>query len=482
MVSRLTSALVHGEPDAPESPLRRTSLGSFGGLTIGVLLVAAFLVWGLISPSGPAGPLPTGELVVAKETGARYIYSGHELWPVLNWSSALLLLGGSPKVAYVPAASLASVPQGQPLGIVGAPDTLPAAAAVNRGDWLACAEPQSAEPGASGPFVSLTIGLRLDIGQVPPGSAVIVADPGGRQYLLWNSRRLRLDASWIPGALGLGRAPVIAVSPVWLNAVPAGPDLRPVTVSGRGGHGPVIGGDPTSVGQILVAHNVGSPAEFYLAEAGGIAPVTSLQAALVLSDPATVAAYGRATVAPVPVSPAALVGVPVVPPPSADAAGAPSAPPSAYTPSGAGVPCMDYAGAGGTAPRFAFAPPPAGSPPALGMFGVVASPEGAGLITVVPGGGALVRPQSAPGVGGSSLFLVTDAGVKFPVPSATAALALGYSAGQAAALPAALLGLLPTGPALDLSALGGDQLPETMTGGGQIKQFPPRKGSQSWRQ
>jgi Type VII secretion system ESX-1, transport TM domain B len=49
---------------------------------------------------------------------------------------------------------------------------------------------------------------------------------------------------------------------------------------------------------------------------------------------------------------------------------------------------------------------------------------------------------------------VTDAGVKFPVPSADVA-ALGYRAGQAAPLPAALLGLLPTGPALDLAPLRG---------------------------
>ncbi len=115
---------------------------------------------------------------------------------------------------------------------------------------------------------------------------------------------------------------------------------------------------------------------------------------------------------------------------------------------------MDYAGAGAASPLLVFATPPVGVPPALGMPGVSAGPAGADLISVVPNGGALVRPQAAPGVGGSSLFLVTDAGVKFPVPSATAASALGYRAGQAAALPAALLGLLPTGPALDLPALG----------------------------
>src|SRR5260370_7961549 len=68
VVARLTSALVHGEPDAPESPLRRTGLGSFGGLLLGTLLVAACLVWGLISTGRKPALLPAGELPMSKKT------------------------------------------------------------------------------------------------------------------------------------------------------------------------------------------------------------------------------------------------------------------------------------------------------------------------------------------------------------------------------------------------------------------------------
>ncbi len=449
VVGRLTSALVHAEPDAPESPARRTTLGSFGGLMLGTLLVAGFLIWGLIFPGSKAGTLTAGELVVVKQTGARYIYSGRDLRPVLNWSSARLLLNGNPQLKFVSATSLAGLRQGPPLGIVGAPDALPAARAVNRGDWLVCAM-----PGAGHPLTSLTIGAATAVGQAPARSAVIVQGPDGSQYLLWDSHRLRLDASWIRDALGLGRAPVIGVSGAWLNAVPAGPDLRPLAVPGRGRQGPTLGGQATRVGQVLVVHNVASPDEFYLAEAGGVAPITSTQAALALTDPATAAAYPGATASPVQISPAAIAAAPVAGQALAGGAGAPPAPPADDAAPPPSVPCMDYAGAGVAPPLLVFATPPVGVPPALGMPGVSAGPAGADLISVVPNGGALVRPQAAPGVGGTSLFLVTDAGVKFPVPSATAASALGYRAGQAAALPAALLGLLPTGPALDLPALG----------------------------
>jgi type VII secretion protein EccB len=447
VMARLTSALVHGDPDAPESPLRRTGLGSFGGLLLGTLAVAGLLIWGLISAGHKATTLTAGELVMAKETGARYVYAGRELRPVLNWSSALLLTGGDTAMTAVPAAALAGVPQGQPVGIVGAPDTLPAASAVNKGSWLVCAQ------SAGQAEVSLTIGIQAPVSTPPPNGGLLVQAEGA-QYLVWNGQRLKLDASWIAGALGLGRTRVADVSPTWLNAVPAGPDLRPISVPGLGGRGPTIGGVRTSIGQVLVTRNVSSPGEFYLAEAGGLVPITAAQAAIVLGDPASAAAYPGATEAPVPVSQAATVHAPVVRQVLADAVGAPSAPPrdDGAVP---GVPCMDYDSAGGVPPRLVFAVPPPGAPPALDSPEVTGSAQTANLITVAPGGGAFVWSQAAPGVGGESLFLVTGAGVKFSVPSASAASALGYRAGRAVAMPASLLGLLPTGPALDLAPMRG---------------------------
>lgn len=447
MTARLTSALVHGEPDATESPLRRTGLGSFGGLLLGTLIVAAFLVSGLIWPANKAATLTAGELIVVKDTGARYVYAHRELRPVLNWSSALLLTGGNTAMTAVSAASLTGVRQGQPVGIVGAPDALPAADAVNKGSWLVCALH------ASHPEVSVTIGIQTPVDRPPPNGGLLVRAEGA-EFLVWHSQRLKLDASWIASALGLGRAPVIDVSPAWLNAVPAGPDLRPISVAGRGGRGPTMGAVHTRIGQVLVTSNIGSSSEFYLAEAGALVPITSAQAAVVLGDPSSAAAYQGATGAPVSVSPAAMAHAPIVHQSLADAAGAPSAPPRDDS-GGPGIPCMDYQSAGGVPPRLVFAAPPPGAPPALTMAGVSGSPQNADLINVAPDGGAFVRPQAAPGVGGDSLFLVTGAGVKFAVPSATAASALGYRAGRAVAMPASLLGLLPTGPALDLAPMRG---------------------------
>jgi type VII secretion protein EccB len=446
VVGRLTSALVHAEPDAPESPLRRTGLGSFGGLLVGALIVAGFMVWGLLKPPSPASALTAGEVLLVKETGTRFMYVGNELHPILNWSSALMLTGGNATITTVPAATVSGIPQGQPLGILGAPDQLPAAASLNTGAWLACTQ-----SGGGAPLVSLSIGPPPPLSQPSADDAVLVATPEAR-YLLWRGTRLRLDAPAIVAALGLSNAPLIKVAPAWLNAVPAGPDLQPLSVPGAGRTGPVLDGLHTRVGQVLVVRNVGSASQLYLVGPDGVALITATQAAVLLTDRGESAAYPGGTPAPVTVSPAAIAHASMLPSGLADKVGVPSGPPRDYIPGAGAVPCADYKASGATAPRLVFAVPPAGHPPAIATPGVTASPQGAALISVAPDGGALVRPEIAPGSGGSSLFLVTDTGVKYPLP-ATEAAPLGYRAGRAAALPAALLGLLPTGPALDLPAL-----------------------------
>jgi type VII secretion protein EccB len=448
VMGRMTAALVHGEPDAPESPMRRTSLGSFGGMLLGALAIAGFLIWGLISPPASPGKFTEGELIAVKQTDSRYIFARGQLHPVLNWSSALLLENGNPAITSVTTAALTQVPQGQPVGIAGAPDDLPAQAAVNKGSWLVCSQ-----PGHGQQVVSLAIGLPADASDVPQGYGVIVAAPDGSRYLLYNGYRMRLDAPWLAAALGLERAPVINVSAAWLNAVPAATDLRPVPVADRGAAGPVFGGRATRVGQVLADSNIGSASQFYLVVPGGVTPVSATQAAVVISDPATIAAYPGATANPVPVSPGAIATAHVINQSLPDAASAPPAPPTSFVPAARQVPCMDYPATGGAAPVLAFAAPLAGAPAAQGLADVTVSPQSASLIQVTPNGGALVRPQAAPGISGAALFLVTDAGVKYPVPSAAAATALGYRPRLAARMPAGLLGLLPTGPALDLTAL-----------------------------
>jgi len=89
---------------------------------------------------------------------------------------------------------------------------------------------------------------------------------------------------------------------------------------------------------------------------------------------------------------------------------------------------------------------PAGGTPAG------ADPRAADLVRVPPGGGLLVQDVPAPGITGGAVYLVTDLGLKYPLPTADAADALGYPSAPAVPVPSAILAFLPTGPALDQQA------------------------------
>jgi type VII secretion protein EccB len=445
---RLSSALVHGEPDAAQPPMQRTRSAALGGVLLGALGIAGFLLWGLISPVHKAAAAPTaGDLIVVPQTGASYIYGDGEMYPVLNWASARMLLGGSPQVENETATAIADIPQGPSLGIVGAPESLPAK--VNQGDWLVCALESGGKP-----KTAVVIGASPAAASPVPSGQALVAAAGDQSYLIWQGQRLRLDATWMASALGLGQAPVTQVSQTWLNAVPAGPDLRAFSLSGAGGPGPPLGGQATRVGEVVTTHNLGGRNALFLVERGGIAAITATQAALDLASPGTGAAYPDGAAQPVTVSAPAIAGAPRWSQPLPDGAGVPASLPVAAGPPANAVPCVSYPGAGGKAPVLLWTAPPGGSAPDLQAPGVTGTATDADLVRVASGG-ALVQPLTATGAGAGPLYLVAGAGVKFAVPATQEATALGYQAGQAARLPAALLGLLPNGPALDLAPLSG---------------------------
>src|SRR5262245_119137 len=156
VTGRLVSALLHAEPDLPQTPLRRFVLGSLIGVIIGVIAVAGAGIWGLISPSGKNTWRAAGALIIEKESGARYIFAGGELRPVLNHASAKLLLGTELRVVSVKRKSLRGVPHGLPVGIPSAPDALPE---VNRlakpPHWTACSVLVSDRNGVARPTVSM---------------------------------------------------------------------------------------------------------------------------------------------------------------------------------------------------------------------------------------------------------------------------------------------------------------------------------------
>jgi len=73
-------------------------------------------------------------------------------------------------------------------------------------------------------------------------------------------------------------------------------------------------------------------------------------------------------------------------------------------------------------------------------------------VAVPPGRGALVASTQSPGAPAGTTYLITDAGRRYPVPSADAVSALGYSGVRPVGVAPPVLALLPTGVTLDPGA------------------------------
>jgi type VII secretion protein EccB len=448
LVSRLNSALVEADADAPRAPLHRTSSGAVIGLALGLIAAAGLFVWSFVSPSAPSAWRTDGTVVVDSGTGARYVYSSGVLYPVLNYASALLVGSGKPLVP-VPDRNLAALPHGQPVGIVGAPDSLPAAARLDTGAWLVCASARTAPDGTRQPLTTLRIGAQPEV-RPTGGQALTVTDASGIEYLVWNGTRLRVGAPWALAALGLAGVSPVAVDAAFLDAVPAGADLASPDVGTIGAAGPTVNGTRTKVGQVFVVREAGLVPQYFATRADGLAPLSDTAADLLLNDPAVKAgAYGGG-----PVAPTVLQGLAGVPEAATAALGAglPATPPQPLitAPGNPAVPCarIAFVGAGQQVDLVTAPSSAANGMPAVGGAGILADARNADAFAIAPGAGVFAASLTGGAVPGDAHYLISDSGVKYPVASATALGYLGYRGSSPVQIPQTLLDLLPTGPAL----------------------------------
>ncbi|RKR86742.1 type VII secretion protein EccB [Micromonospora pisi] len=449
VLGRLTGALVSAEPDGLENPNRRMVVGAISGLLVAALVVAGFTIYGFIVPGGSSKWRAAGALVLEKETGTRYVFVDGTLRPVLNYSSARLLFEKEPKVVSVSTRSLKEVPHGQPVGIVGAPDALPAPGTVAAQAWTVCALANRDQAGALSTATTLTIervvdGPRRDR---PLGADdAIVATAAGESFLVWRGRRLRIAEPWLARVLGYDRS-AFAVEAGWLESVPVGPDLAPLTIPGRGTAGPVIDGRQAHVGELFVARTASPPERRYLLQRDGLAELTPLAYTIAAADPETTKLYGGRPAVPFELSPGALAQLPV----SRQAvlpAGLPETPPRLAEVAGGGTWCVRHTMADGGVEVTADLPVLASAAVRDGV-GLTRTSRTAARVAVEPGVGGLVLAGRVDQAAGSGFYLVTDAGVKFPLASGAVAEQLGYPSAGARPVPRRLLEMLPTGPLLE---------------------------------
>ncbi|MFE6174758.1 type VII secretion protein EccB [Streptomyces sp. NPDC056464] len=480
MMGRLSSGLLMADPDAPESPLGRTTRGVVFGVLATVLIGAGATVYGLLRPGGNDAWRDGANLVVNRDTGARYLWTGTDgvLHPVRNYASARLIGGSDLKTVDVGTASLRDVPVGAPAGIPGVPDTVPEPGQLDDGAWHMCVTgPDGALPDTSGAVAStgvekpgattLVAGAPLDSRGIDGDRAMLVRGPDDAEYLVWRGSRLPLDrTSDARNALGYGSEQPMPVTAAFLDALAPGPVLQPPTVPGRGEEGPVLGGEPSRIGQLFKVSVPGGDSTYHLLRKDGLVPLTRLGAALVLGDPATQkdAYEGR--------SPEVrTVGADVLREHRATDQGAtaseelPDAPPVPQSaPRGTALCAQVYGDDGGVRIRSVLVPLTRLAPVAVSAG--TAQPLQPACVpadaTVVrPGRGALVRALHASGAAhAGTTYLVAENGVKYRVATKNALAALGYETADIGSVPAPLLAALPTGADLDPAAASGEADPK----------------------
>lgn len=435
---RMGAALLDGDAESAPSAMARLGSGAIAGLFVTAAVVALVGIVALLRPGGATAWQQPGAFIVAEETGTRYVYRDGLLSPIANYASAKLLLGNNLHVVTVSAKSLASATQGPAIGIPLAPDSLPEAAGMVGTDWSVCAVAGTAGSGG-GLQAAVLPGQYVDGEPLGSNDAFLLRTGAGRNYLVWAAHAYEIDSRWLP-ALGFSPTNAVAVDDDVIAALPAGRPIAPPVITGVGQPGRALPGETEvrPIGTIFGDLNNA----FYVMTADGLAGLTRLQAVLLLADPQLSAAYSGGSPSALPISAAQVTASAIEP----------------------------LAGAGGGVQPPAVAPTltawPDGEQHLCLRWGDQRQPElvigsiteadrgvltGTDLVQLPTDGGALAAAVAGPGVD-TTVYLITDSGVRYPIAGQQTLEQLGLAGVSVARVPAEVLDLLPLGPTLDVDA------------------------------
>lgn len=446
LTRRALAALVAGEPDLPEPPMRRLSVTTITGVMVAVLVAAVFAVIGLLQP-GTGTKITSGTVYIERGTGARYVLlANNTLHPAANYSSAILAAEGGQQnqgkvpVKTVPSSVIAQKPLGPEIGIPGLPDSLPSSkSGLVTTPWTVCS---TINPSPS-QVDDYTVNVRVTVGGdggahlLGADDAAVVTTPENTStnYLLWHGERFKITTGLATVVPNSGQP--VDVGSSLLNALPQGPDLAAPTIPSAGQPGPPIDGKATVVGQ-LIKDNDG--AEFVVL-ANGVAQVTNAMQFRLLQ---AVLLNGRPNI-PMEVPSAEIDHLASS---STNAqqvlnqlfAGLPTEVPNVPSnPGDVGGLCVQDRGSG---PMTLGYPSGSTAPTSTSSVRDSAQAPDADTVTVTAGKAALVEPNN----GSATRYLVAS-GKRFSIAQADLA-AFGLNV-TPVTLPIQLLNVLPIGPAFD---------------------------------
>ncbi|CAN5289774.1 N/A [soil metagenome] len=198
---RLVTAFVSGAPGGREVEPARPGRAVIGGIAIAVLLLAGAAVLKILGSPTDVNP-DAEQLISEKESGADYVLISTtgsddlELRPVINITSAMLLLGSDIEPLVVPRDKLTELKPGEQIGILQAPATPPPVSGLIGSGWTACTGDVGGQP----------VGLKVNVSSTPavvptPGVSFVVRAQGddpddeGPLYLIAESSRGTVDGT-----------------------------------------------------------------------------------------------------------------------------------------------------------------------------------------------------------------------------------------------------------------------------------------------
>ncbi|MDK7271856.1 MULTISPECIES: type VII secretion protein EccB [Actinotignum] len=267
----IAGALWWGLPAHEEAP-RPGLAGMAGALGLALMAAAGTGAARALSPQLPDG-WEDGVVLIAAESGARYLSSGGILHPLTTLAGAYLLYPEGVATHVVPAARLADVPRGGPVGIPGTPDSLPSAAEL-RDPWLvACpasmtsSQKNNAE-NTQGTAAPLSLAASVPLPEF--GGAVLVRTTSGL-WLIAAEQRYRVDIPEAAFRSEFPDVPVLEAPPAWVELWAEGRALTPLSVPAAGepvGYLPGIG--EARVGDLVVFGGSDGTRTWFQIRSGGV--------------------------------------------------------------------------------------------------------------------------------------------------------------------------------------------------------------------
>ena len=176
---RLVTAFVSGAPGGREVEPARPGRTIVGGVALAVLLAAGAAIAGVFAPRTPDDWNQPG-LVISKETGAAYVIlesDQDELRPVINTTSARLILGDGAEPTLISQDTIDDQRIGDDIGIFGAPASVPTPSLLIDSGWTACTADRHG--------IRVRVASAPDVGEAPGTGLTVVND--GQYFVVAHS-------------------------------------------------------------------------------------------------------------------------------------------------------------------------------------------------------------------------------------------------------------------------------------------------------